>query len=108
MRLSRIEMQRQTRQRLLDSAQEVFARHGFVGASVDEIAGATKALLRGKRKAPGAHPVVVAITKALAADKTLRGVTVRRVGQRTSLANIDDAAWPALKRALRGLKLPVG
>jgi AcrR family transcriptional regulator len=37
-RLSRVEMQRQTRQRLLDSAQEVFARHGFVGASVDEIA----------------------------------------------------------------------
>jgi len=37
-RLSRIEMQRQTRQRLLDSAQEIFARHGFVGASVDEIA----------------------------------------------------------------------
>jgi AcrR family transcriptional regulator len=37
-RLTRLEMQRQTRQRLLDSAQEVFARHGFVGASVDEIA----------------------------------------------------------------------
>ena len=38
MRLTRAAMQRQTRQRLLDSAQEIFARHGFVGASVDEIA----------------------------------------------------------------------
>ncbi len=38
MRLTRTEMQRQTRQRLLDSAQEVFARRGFVGASVDDIA----------------------------------------------------------------------
>nr|MBK7068886.1 hypothetical protein [Deltaproteobacteria bacterium] len=77
-------------------------------ASVDEIAAAVKAALRANKKAPGTHPMVKAVTKALAADKTLRGVTVRRVGQRTSLANIDDAAWPALKRALRGLKLPVG
>jgi AcrR family transcriptional regulator len=37
-RLKRPDSQKQTRRRLLDSAQEIFARHGFVGASVDEIA----------------------------------------------------------------------
>jgi TetR/AcrR family transcriptional regulator, transcriptional repressor of aconitase len=37
-RLSREESQKQTRARLLDSAQEIFARNGFAGASVDQIA----------------------------------------------------------------------
>ena len=37
-RLSREDSQKQTRARLLDSAQEIFARNGFAGASVDQIA----------------------------------------------------------------------
>jgi AcrR family transcriptional regulator len=37
-RLSRTESQQQTRQRLLDAAQEIFARSGFAAASVDDIA----------------------------------------------------------------------
>jgi len=37
-RLSREESQQQTRARLLESAQEIFARNGFAGASVDQIA----------------------------------------------------------------------
>lgn len=37
-RLSREESQKRTRMQLLESAREVFARHGFVGASVDQIA----------------------------------------------------------------------
>jgi len=37
-RLSREESQKQTRARLLESAQEIFARNGFAGASVDQIA----------------------------------------------------------------------
>jgi AcrR family transcriptional regulator len=36
--LSREDSQRLTRQRLLDAAREIFARHGYVGASVDQIA----------------------------------------------------------------------
>ncbi len=38
-RLTRAETKAQTRQRLLDAAAHVFAREGFAGASVDEIAG---------------------------------------------------------------------
>ena len=37
-RLNRGESQQQTRARLMAAAQEVFARHGFVGASIDRIA----------------------------------------------------------------------
>ena len=37
-RLSREESQKRTRARLLESAQEIFARNGFAGASVDQIA----------------------------------------------------------------------
>jgi AcrR family transcriptional regulator len=37
-RLNREESRQQTRARLLDSAQHVFALHGFAGASLDEIA----------------------------------------------------------------------
>jgi hypothetical protein len=77
-------------------------------ASVDEVVAAVKLARRSTRKpAKGVHPVVKALAAALAADKALRGVTVRRVGARTSLGNIDDAAWPALKRAIRGLTIPV-
>jgi len=38
MRLNREESRRLTRERLLNSAQEIFARDGFIGASVDRIA----------------------------------------------------------------------
>ena len=58
MRLSRVEMQCQTRQRLLDSAQEIFARHGFVGASVDQIAehaGYSKGAVYSNFKSKEAH-----------------------------------------------------
>ena len=37
-RLNRADSQKQTRQRLLESANEIFARNGFVGASIDDIA----------------------------------------------------------------------
>jgi AcrR family transcriptional regulator len=37
-RLTREESRKQTRARLLDSAQRIFARHGFAGASLDRIA----------------------------------------------------------------------
>src|SRR5208282_2448720 len=39
-RLSREQSRAQTRERLLDAAREAFARNGFHGASVDEIASA--------------------------------------------------------------------
>lgn len=37
-RLTREESRQQTRTRLLDSAQEIFASHGYAGASVEQIA----------------------------------------------------------------------
>jgi AcrR family transcriptional regulator len=37
-RLNREQSQKRTRERLLESAQEIFARNGFAGASVDQIA----------------------------------------------------------------------
>ena len=40
MRLTREESRAQTRDRLLEAAREVFARNGFHGASVEEIASA--------------------------------------------------------------------
>ena len=80
---------------------------GIEEATAQEIAAATRALVRAEKKTPAkVSPVVSAVTKAFSKGP-LRAISVRFSKGKLSFGGIDPAALPALVSALSGLKLPV-
>ncbi len=80
---------------------------GIEEATAQEIAAATRSLVRSAKKTPArVSPVVSAVTKALSKGP-LRAISVRFSKGKLSFGGIDPAALPALVSALSGLKLPV-